>query len=1286
MTQLFNMVMPVTKKKNTIFFIAILVLIVQCPLWSQTVRINEFMAVNQKTLADSDGDYSDWLELYNPTSTTIDLGGWSLTDDVASPRKWMFPKMGIAGKSYLVIFASGKNQTSPEKELHCNFKLDGAGEYLALFDAAGTAASEFAPDYPEQFPDISYGYLNGDYVATAIPTPGAENQFESFKMLPPPDFDHTRGFYDSPFEVELTSSLNNADIYYSLDGSEPTINTGILYNQPIKINTTTILRAITTLSDEATSAAVTNTFIFLDDVIVQPNDPPGYPDEWGPYTAIPGTASADYEMDPEITGDPRYSPYLKEALLSIPTMSLVTNKDYLFSHSTDPETGGIYIYTGPPESGDVPGLGDDWERPASIEFFTEDGSEEFQVNCGVRLQGGHGRRPEKSPKHSFRLVFKSEYGPTRLDYPLFGDNAISSFNTITLRAGFGNEWIHWSHGERLRGNFGRDIWGKDTQLAMGHPAGHGRYVHLYVNGIYWGLYNPTERLDRQFAESYMGGDNMDYDVIKDYTSVVDGDISAWQTMMSMANRGLSDADDYQRIQGNNPDGTPNPDYEAYVDVISLIDYMLLNFYGGNTDWDHHNWVSIRNRVNPGKGFQFFSWDAEHVLKELNQNVLNENNNNCPSGLFQRLAENDDFRRLFADRVQLHCFNGGVLTPEANLARWQNRANQINMAVIAESARWGDYRRDVHRWNEQGPFDLYDKQYWLDEQDYLINEYFPNRTNNFLTQLRLAGLFPNVQAPQFLLNNEPIEEKVIKPGDILSMTSTTGTIYYTIDGSDPLVSQPSTAGVQTDIILEHMQKRVIVPKTDIGTNWRSLSDFDDSSWMLCRGAPGGVGYEKNSGYENLISLDVADDMHDDGSNPNTSCYVRIPFNLTNDKLKAIKSLVLNVRYDDGFVAYLNGTEAAQVNAPSSLRWNSSASTDHEAAGLEEFDISQFINTLNEGINLLAIQGLNRNTSSSDFLINVSLVASDQSSSDGSISPSAFVYTDPLELNASTHINARTVVGNEWSALNQIMLVLPSDVYNLRFTEIHYHPTSIDTIENRAFEFIELKNIGASPIDLSGVRFARGLTYSFPTGTILNPQQFFVLASNPQQFAARYGFVPFGYYQGFLANDGETLSLINVSNDTILSVQYDDKLPWPENADGHGYSLVTKEPNPAPDQNNANLWRTSFAVNGSPGKDDPASTKIEHDQRSAPDIFRLEQNYPNPFNSGTTISYTIPFRTLVTLTVFDVLGREVKTLVNKEQDARFYSLWFDTNQLSSGLYFICLRADNHFMETKKMLLVR
>lgn len=1255
---------------------------------SETLRINEFMALNETTLTDEDSEYSDWIEIYNTTAEAVNMTGWALTDDKNQPQKWLFPEITLEANGYLVVFASGKDRNNAGSELHTNFRLSGSGEYFALFDPDGIAATEFDPAFPYQQADVSYGYFEDSYVGFTVPTPGATNDQSGSKLLPAPVFNKKHGFYDAPFSLEITSGVEDVEIYYTTDGSTPDMG-GTLYTSPINISTTTIVRAVIALDDVVQSKVTTRTYLFLDDVIHQPNDPPGYPDMWGSYTAIAGTAIADYEMDQELMADSEFANSVKEALLDLPTVSLVTDKGYLFSHTEDPDIGGIYIYTGAP--GNEVGFG--WERPVSFEFFDASDSISIQVNCGVILHGGHSRRPEKCPKHSFRFVFKDEYGPTRLNYPFYGDEGPSSFNSITLRAGFGNTWLHWSSDERDRAQYLRDTWGKDSQLAMGHPSSHTKYVHLYLNGIYWGVYASAERMDCDFAASYLNGNEEDFDVVKDYAEAVDGNITAWNTSMAMANAGLGSNDAYQRIQGNNPDGTKSPEYESYVDVVNLIDYMLVNFYGGNTDWDHHNWAAIRNRINPGKGFKFFMWDGEHILKTVSQNVIGEDNANCPSRIFQKLRENEDFRRLFADRVQKHCFNNGHLTPQSAANRWIERRDQIVEAVLAESARWGDYRRDVHSW-QGGPYELYTKEtHWLTQQDFMLGTYFPDRTNTFLSQLRSASLFPSVEAPDFFINDIPVSQNIISTGDVLTMTSQQGTVYYTTNGADPLIWQSSQSYEETVLVEESADKRVRVPKSDIGSTWRTDIGYDDSSWQVCSGSPGGVGYDINSDYNSHITLNVANDMHSDGSNPNTSCYIRIPFNVSADDLSKLNTLILSVRYDDGFVAYLNGTRVAETNAPATAQWNSVATTGHEAEYEETFYISEYIGNLSEGENFLAIQGLNLTTTSSDFIITAELKGSDQPAS-GNASPDAILYSQPVTLNESGHFKARTFLNGEWSALTDMFFIVPSDIYDIKITEIHYHPLTQDETDNGEFEFIEIKNTGTSNLYLGGLQFVQGIEYEFPAETGLGPQEFIVLASNSNYFYSRYGFLPFDEYSGQLANNGEWILLISSTNDTLCSFIYSDGNGWPLTPDGLGNSLVPVELNPTNNQNGSLYWRASYAIGGSPGADDLFVVSDEVQEIKVPERFTLGQNYPNPVSDLTYIDYMIPDEAQVQLSVYNIVGQHVITLVNNRQSAGLYQVTWDgvdqyNNKVTDGVYIYRLvirTRDENKVITRKMMIMK
>ena len=126
--------------------------------------ISEFQAANDNTLRDGDGNYSDWIEVHNAGDESINLEGWHLSDDSGNLNKWTFPSVDLAAEQYLVIFASGQpieTYVDPSGNLHTDFRLTSGGEYLALVAPDGTIASEFAPEYPEQFVDVSYGRTNG---------------------------------------------------------------------------------------------------------------------------------------------------------------------------------------------------------------------------------------------------------------------------------------------------------------------------------------------------------------------------------------------------------------------------------------------------------------------------------------------------------------------------------------------------------------------------------------------------------------------------------------------------------------------------------------------------------------------------------------------------------------------------------------------------------------------------------------------------------------------------------------------------------------------------------------------------------------------------------------------------------------------------------------------------------------------------------------------------------------------------------------------------------------------
>ncbi|MBN2181917.1 MAG: lamin tail domain-containing protein [Sedimentisphaerales bacterium] len=1077
-----------------------------------TVVINELMASNSNCIQDPQGQYDDWIEFYNYGTNTVDLGGMYLTDDSSIRTKWQIPNSTtIPAGGYLLIWADN-DTTNPG--LHANFKLDADGEQVALYDDDGITPID-SVTFPEQTADMSYGrYPDGDneWRFFAFPSPGEENQGGYSGIVADTKFSQNRGFYDTSFPVTITTETPGATIRYTTDGSTPSETYGRTYTGPIQISTTTCLRAMAYKTGWIPTNVDTQTYIFIDDVITQSQQKAliaGYPGSWTGYPA-------DYAMDPEVYNDPDYSDQMADAMLSIPTLSIATDKDYLFN----PSTG---IYTNPEEEGDNL----EWERPTSAELFCQDGSMEFQINCGIRLQGGHSRKPVKSPKHSFSLRFRDIYGPTSLDYPLFGDDwPVKSFDSLQLRGFFNNAWTHWGPDQRERAQYTHDQWARDAMTEMGHEdALQGIMIHLYLNGIYWGIYNLHERPDADHYAAYNGGNADEIDATNgdpDYIindplntgSVSDGTIDAWHELKDI-------------VASRNWDAICR-----VLDVNNFIDWTILNYFEGNTDIKRGtNWRAAGGGPQR-RPWRFYSWDAEHIFENVEQTTIGVDD---PTSLFNYLDDIEEFNILLGDRVHKHLFNNGALTTQKNIDRWTKLSDQVQLAVIAESARWGDYRRDVHSYSS-GPYYLYTKNdFWIPENNYITNSYLPIRTIKALTKVfRNRGMYPSIDAPVFNINGSYQHGGHVTSGSSFSITNGTGTIFYSLDGTDPRLPSTSGSGKQTILIPENASKRVLVPTVQISSYWRTSINYNDSSWIS---GSGGVGYDTGSQYRDLFDIDLYNQMYQG----RTSCYIRIPFNVTQNNL--FETMTLRIRYDDGFIAYLNGVEIARRNFNGTPSFNSSADTTHSdslAVNFENIDLSSYLHTIDSGENILAIHGLNESSSSSDFLISAELVVLESSSNSGEGPASnSHEYAGPITLTESVHIKSRVLSGNTWSALNEATYAIGPVAENLRITEIMYHPQNPAEPNDPNEEFIELTNIGSETINLNLVKFTKGINFTFPN-IELAPGEYTVVVQDKEAFETKYGsgINIAGQYSGKLDNAGERIRLADAAGQTILDFSYKD----------------------------------------------------------------------------------------------------------------------------------------------------
>lgn len=1063
----------------------------------------------------------------------------------------------------------------------------GDGDFFIEPELVGSAVLETQTRY---FPTPTPGQPNAGGVEGIV----ADTQFAGENGV-----FHSRGFYDAPFDVTVSSATPGATLVYTTNGSAPTLANGTVVAPPsaatppsstIRIAGTTTLRAAAFKMGFAPANVDTQTYVFLADVIAQP------------------------EMDFDIKNNPAYSGELRDDLTAIPSLSLVLDSADMFGPSG--------IYTNPQSTGPS------WERGVSVEYLDPNSPEQFQIDGGIQIQGADSRNHQKK---AFRLLFKEQYGAGKLDAPLFDGSTVDSFDRLVLRSGGHDAWTspHAApeYSQATSASYIRDQFIRETQQVMGHAAVHGKFVHLYINGQYWGVYNLTELPDENFASDHLGGSDADWDVIKGPDgggAVADaGDKTAWNAMMAIAAAGLTSSTAYQQIQ-------------AYLDVDNFIDFMIAKIWAGDTDWLHSNnepqtgarnknWFAVRNRTEPGAKFHFLAWDSEFVLgkdhranRETDINVTDVDSADSPGQLYQALRGNAEFRLHFADRLQKHLANDGALSVAANRARWDALVGALDGPVVAESARWGDALVSFV------PFTRND--HWRPEVAWIRDTFFAGRNASVLSQFEAIGLFPSVDAPALTVSGSPQHGGTVVPGASIGLTNPNtppGAIYFTTDGSDP--RQPptvtSTVLVSADTPAFAFGPRATNGGSTLGTAWTS-HDFDHASWTP---SPTGsvIGFDKQpaTGENYIPLLDLNVQSLADLAPANASIYIRVPFTIASQsEIDAIDSLLLRMKYDDGFAAYINGQPLGlPANAPSPLAWNSNAPADRpdsSAIAFQDFVLAQTpASLLRVGTNVLAIHALNRSVSSSDLLIAPELLAV-QTGND--IAPGAQLYTGPFVIDESTNVKARILRGTTWSALTDALFTVETP---LRVTELNYHPgdrsdaeLAAGIVDDDDFEFVELQNIhDTATIDLAGVRFTDGIEFTFGNESLAPGERIAVVRNRVAfdhrygegiRIAGEYGTTPEDYK---FNNSGETITLLDAGGGVIQSFAYRDD--WHPATDGGGPTLVVVDSHAARELWSLSTgWRESYDPGGSPGERDRMIGDANDDLRvDLLDVALLQSNF-------------------------------------------------------------------------------
>lgn len=676
---------------------------------SDALSITEVMASNGETLRTAKGGAGfDWVEIHNSAPFAVDITGWYLSDNPdKKPAKWKkIDGDGTIGPGeYKVFWAEKKYADWAEGEAWTPTGLSASGDPLFLADPRATKGKDAVVSIAtigKAIKDVSVGFVEGSLAYYREPTPGAPNA-SVWYGAPTPEvaFSVEHGYKDAAFELALSCPDEpGADIFYTLDGTSPNAASS-RYSRPLNITGSTVVRAATLSADTILQRDTSATYLFLDDILSQGGEPP----QGFPANEAVNKQRMDYAMNQDTVA--KYRRRICDGFTnSISTVSLVIDPASLF----DPETG-IYV--------NARGDGREWERLAIVEMFSPTNAPDdiaTSFPAGLRIRGGASRNANH-PKHAFRLFFRSEYGMNKLNDDIFGGEAGSAdeFDKLDLRT---SQNFSWANEDNSAETFIHEVFARDSQRDIGQPYNRSRYYHLFINGVYWGLYQTEERVDDSYAESYVGGDAADYDVIRtshdsnlNYkTGAVEGDERLWHRLWSVATtQGF--AGDYAGNYAMLVD-------EGLLNPTNLMAYMLVSHYICDTDcpvagsWDApspNNVQAFCNRKGTGdlKGFIFNKHDAEWSMvtscREFRTNsydtvllgseagkggsVFLRYDHFNPAVLHYRLMQNPEYKAAFMDYARRE-LTTGALSDAASIARFKARMAEIDSAISCEAARWG----------------------------------------------------------------------------------------------------------------------------------------------------------------------------------------------------------------------------------------------------------------------------------------------------------------------------------------------------------------------------------------------------------------------------------------------------------------------------------------------------------------------------------------------------------------------------------------------------------------------
>lgn len=1185
-------------------------------------------------LLDEDGEDSDWIELYNRGSNSILLEGYSLTDDLAEPRKWVFPAVTLGPGQYMLVFCSGKDRGVAGSELHTNFALNNQGEYLALFtdEEPPLAGTEFFPGYPLQDSFRTYALAadGSSFVFAANMTPGGANDLSKIwsDRVETPVASEVQGVKTSPFSLSLSTPDAGASIRYTTDGSTPDVDEGILYTGPVDISTNTAIVARAFKDGMLPSPPMVCSYIFGLD----------YKDHVDRENAFESLPIMSLVGDEERSW---YEPFGIQALRG----GQWKPEDWPWQTSTKtrawwkPRTTGDYNM--------ALKHGRAYERPMHASYMHRDGTPGFSTACGIRMarsdvQRHSFRRKDvwdvEKTKWSFRLFFRGSYSGGDLEYPYFFDSeGVNVFDKIAIRnTASGDRFLFDEYTRRVIESTGQDI-------------ARGNYFQMYINGHFMGYFGLVERLDEDYCKINYHSEN-GWDVIKKQIAhdgaqlleIHGGDGIEFDDLVNTAKTAdLSDWDNFQ----------------AFADRIYLndfIDYILVNIYAVNIDWPVNNWIAVRERV-PGAKWRFMSWDADLIYGTKKNWVTNTWNWNWTKTRFESdtatdselmhiwkaLRQHPDFALMVADRVQKLFYNGGALTDDNLHAIYDDVEAKVSPLLAYQFGEAFDH--DIR------------------------NDWIPQRRGYMLRNLKNFGLWMDFQAPQFNQHGGDVSAGF---DATLTNLNGRGDIYYTTDGTDPRVW--GTGEVNPDAT-QYLNPFAVFSSMTVKARCK-----DGDEWSPLAVATFTVPASTNGVIITEVMADAnGDDTHKEWVElyNTTDTDINIDGWTLSDNatdfhtISAGGSLIVpshgylvlgassvSALNADAPVDYAYGADLTLGNSADELFLmqgdniiHSVAWGDYQTTPTTPMTIISLNPDTGEAFGMASNyysgpvdfwidqysyygSGENRGTPGADNdgvyvgpgsdtqppqLVDGWMVRSDKAfllfddilatASCENVSNYSLPGATIVEASRERHVGVELRFGSSLAAGTDHVLelggiadlsgnVMPSTQINLRYemptvtiSELMYDPA-----DGSDYEFVELHNPSASfASDLSGFVFTDGIDFTMPAGTSIEAGGYLlVIRSDETTFRGHYGLdasvAVVGPYAGKLSNGGEKITLRkSLDGVQVVDFEYNDSRAWPLGTDGAGHSLVPRNTTDQPINwlDYGGNWRRSSLIGGSPGSADP-----------------------------------------------------------------------------------------------------